>query len=143
MAGFKTTMGKVTAVMQERKAIGATTAEIAADLGRHINHVGGALAAMTREGTIAFHVVGEGLCNNKRRWYAPEWKPASPPHARPAVSFPRQVKSADRGAVDMTGVKVTICPSGRDHRFTAQLPPGYVSSLDTRECSAWAKAVAG
>jgi hypothetical protein len=40
--------------------------------------------------------------------------------------------------------KLTLCPSGADHRYTVrELPPGYVSRLDARECRAWASAAAG
>jgi hypothetical protein len=40
--------------------------------------------------------------------------------------------------------KLTLCPSGADHRYTVRaLPPGYVSRLDARECRAWASAAAG
>jgi hypothetical protein len=56
------------------------------------------------------------------------------PAQRPAPTEPR-----------ITGdTKVTVCPSGADHRYTVRaLPPGYVSALNPRECSPWAEAAAG
>jgi hypothetical protein len=43
-----------------------------------------------------------------------------------------------------SATKVTVCPSGADQRYTVrELPKGYVSRLDARECRAWASAAAG
>jgi len=43
-----------------------------------------------------------------------------------------------------SATKLTVCPSGADQRYTVrELPPGYVSGLDARECRAWASAAAG
>ncbi len=56
------------------------------------------------------------------------------PAQRPQPTEP-QITSATR---------ITVCPSGADHRYTVrELPPGHRSVLNPRECSPWAEAAAG
>jgi hypothetical protein len=43
-----------------------------------------------------------------------------------------------------SATKVTLCPSGQDHRYTVhELPKGHRSVLDPRECRAWAASAVG
>ena len=66
-------------------------------------------------------------------------KPGS--NARPIPALRRPEPTEPRIT---SRTKVTICPSGRDHRYTVhELPPGHRSALDPRECRAWASAAAG
>jgi hypothetical protein len=43
-----------------------------------------------------------------------------------------------------SATRLTLCPVGVDQRYTVrELPPGYRSALDPRDCRAWAHATAG
>lgn len=61
-------------------------------------------------------------------------KSDAPIHA-PPVSIKAQLLERPQGETIMRdGVKVTICPSGRDQRFTFVPPPGWVGEI-TRDWS--------
>ena len=45
--------------------------------------------------------------------------------------------------INPRGVQAVTLPCGQDHRYTVrELPAGYVSGLDPRECRPWARSVA-
>ncbi len=65
------------------------------------------------------------------------WKPT----VAPALVMRSYSLKASDGPADFSNAKVTHCPAGVDHRFTVnELPAGYRSQLDPRQCRAWAAA---
>lgn len=133
MARFDFLIAPITAILDARESTGATTDELAAELGRHKVQVGGALAKMGKAGSVAWHLMSNGMCHNKRRWYLPQHKPSEPP-LQPATNvcvtpMPAAPKPAANGAV------LVQCPAFEDRRFTFDPPPGWVGEItrDWRE----------
>jgi len=66
---------------------------------------------------------------------------------RKAGSSSRQIPSPRQQHVEpvvTSATRMTVCPSGVDQRYTVrELPQGYRSALDPRECRPWASAAAG
>jgi hypothetical protein len=65
-------------------------------------------------------------------------KPGSNARSHPAE------KPARVEPITTSATRLTARPSGADHRYTVrELPPGYCSVLDPRECRPWAAVAAG
>ena len=54
----------------------------------------------------------------------------------------KPLKGSNEPVVIPEGMTPTICPSGKDHRFTVdKLPEGFASQLSANDCRPWAAAV--
>ena len=123
--GCGPTIGKVQAILKERKQQGAATDELMPLIGVTLGHLSTALSFALAAGLLEWYPEPLGRCWNRRRWYAAGFKPAQrpTPPARSKLVAPRR--------------------DYMDARYHVELPDGYVSPLNPADCRPWAEAAVG
>lgn len=153
MTNHKPTLSAMSARAIElaSRPIGVSTAELKNDTGATSEFASNRLVDLFKVGKL-IRAARSGNDLRKFRYFtnpldAARWGILAPrgwkPEAKPAVVMRSYSLRASDGPADFSNAKVTHCPAGVDHRFTVnQLPAGYRSQLDPRQCRAWAAAAA-
>ena len=119
---------------------GGTADAVAKDLGIRNNVASSLLSKIAADGHAVSRPVPQGKAVRRRHYYATEHQALMPaqPAARPAKAKPARLASlapADFAdvPVDYSRAVVTVCPAGRDHRFTFTPPHSDWRGAITRD----------
>jgi hypothetical protein len=134
---------RVTAVLEAAGHAGMLSQDIAAAVGVTEKTLWAVIWYMVRDGLVGWWPDPHGRVANRRRYWLIAFKPASQP--KPSGASGKEKRAAPVKVEAYTrpdGVRVLPHAPVYSRHQIAELPPGYQSALNPRECRDWARAVA-